>query len=519
MDESKAIEQVAAAYEKLLRQNGRIQALEKKLSEGTITMKEGAELNSLRARAFGRALSGKVLGIAQGEREGTCTALLRKGCSDADELAQAAQRAALARQGLNLTPPTADFEEERARKIGHSLEDTTVPDETIQRRARSATENMLNSQYDRNMKKGADTCASAGLKTYIVRDPGSGCCKWCDEVSGKFVYGSEPKDVYRRHDNCTCTVTYESGRVRQNVWSKQTWSKEQEREYLRLRDELKAKKMTAAPDVKKPVRLSEKEVQAIINKVGGLTFGEQNGIINDEQRSKIVTVWDKIKSFFGATPLPPDITDEEVSQALTEIGFSNVDDSFFTRVDRDMRLSVVDQLKILEDRFHAVGNSVSATIAADKTGGAVASVSCPIDSPAQQRLHLSASKYRNQKSHVKARKEDVDSFFCMPCKTDNETLSRYVITHEYGHMLENIISQKAMNGTIRTHRQNCEYYKREIIDIAKGLDKDFDEDKYLSDYGHKNNQEFFAECFANSQLGKPNVLGKAMSIWLERRGY
>jgi hypothetical protein len=303
------------------------------------------------------------------------------------------------------------------------------------------------------------------------------------------------------------------------VWSKQTWSKEQEREYLRLRDELKAKKMTAAPDVKKPVRLSEKEVQAIINKVGGLTFGEQNGIINDEQRSKIVTVWDKIKSFFGATPLPPDITDEEVSQALTEIGFSNVDDSFFTRVDRDMRLSVVDQLKILEDRFHAVGNSVSATIAADKTGGAVASVSCPIDSPAQQRLHLSASKYRNQKSHVKARKEDVDSFFCMPCKTDNETLSRYVITHEYGHMLENIISQKAMNGTIRTHRQNCEYYKREIIDIAKGLDKDFDEDKYLSDYGHKNNQEFFAECFANSQLGKPNVLGKAMSIWLERRGY
>ena len=296
MDEKSAVEQVLAAYDKLIAADRRIKALEKKLADGTITMKEGAELNSLRTRAFGRALSGKVLDIAQGEREGTCTALLRKGCDYTNELAQAAQRAVLARQGLNLTPPTADFEEERARKIGHSLEDTTVPDETIQRRARSATENMLNSQYDRNMKKGADTCASAGLKTYIVRDSGSGCCKWCDEVSGKFVYGTEPKDVYRRHDNCSCTVTYESGRGRQNVWSKQYWSAEQEREYLRLRDEMKAKKMTETPDVKKPVRLSEKDVQAIINKVGGLTFGGNGVIINTEKKSGVRTTGEELSS-------------------------------------------------------------------------------------------------------------------------------------------------------------------------------------------------------------------------------
>lgn len=279
MDEKSAIAEVLAAYEKLIGRNSRARALEKKLADGTITMQEGAELNSLRARAFGKALSGSVLGIAQGEREGTCTALLREGCNDVDELAQAAQRADLGRQGLNLTPPTAPFEEDRARKIGRSLEDETVPDETIQRRARSATENMLNSQYDRNMKKGAETCASAGLKTYIIRDSGSGCCKWCDEVSGKFVYGTEPKDVYRRHDNCTCTVVYESGRGKQNVWSKQNWSKEQEQKYLELRDELKAKKMTVAPDVKKPVRLSEKDIQAIIAKVGGLTFGVESGKI------------------------------------------------------------------------------------------------------------------------------------------------------------------------------------------------------------------------------------------------
>ena len=281
MDEKSAVKEILAAYEKLIGADKRVKALEKKLADGTITLKEGAELNDLRARAFSKAFSGKVLDIAQGEREGACTALLREGCNDVDELAQAAQRAVLARQGLNLTPPAASFEEKRVYKVAHSLEDTTVPDETIERRARSATENVLRSQYDRNMKKGAETCSAAGLKTYIIRDSGSGCCKWCDEVSGKFAYGTEPKDVYRRHDNCTCTVVYESNRGRQNVWSKQYWSAEKEQEYLRLRDELKAKKMTAAPDVKKPVRLSEKDVQAIINKVGGLTFGGNGGTIGN----------------------------------------------------------------------------------------------------------------------------------------------------------------------------------------------------------------------------------------------
>lgn len=279
MDKKSAAEQVLAAYEKLTRQNSRIKALEKKLADGTITMKEGAELNDLRARAFGRVFSGKVLDIAQGEREGACTALLREGCNDVDELAQAAQRAVLARQGLNLTPPTAPFEEERARKIGHSLEDQTVPDETIERRAKSATETMLRSQYDRNMERGAKTCASAGLKTSIIRDAAPGCCKWCSDVAGRYTYGEEPKDVYRRHDNCTCTVVYESGRGRQNVWSKQYWSKEQEREYLRLRDEMKPKTMTGSTGIKNPFRLNSKEAEALRDRVKLLTFGEQSGIL------------------------------------------------------------------------------------------------------------------------------------------------------------------------------------------------------------------------------------------------
>ena len=42
-------------------------------------------------------------------------------------------------------------------------------------------------------------------------------------MAGRYEYYSEPKDVYRRHDNCGCSVTYENGRQRQDVWSKRTW--------------------------------------------------------------------------------------------------------------------------------------------------------------------------------------------------------------------------------------------------------------------------------------------------------
>lgn len=358
------------------------------------------------------------------------------------------------------------------------------------------------------VEKNAEQRSRAGFEVSVKRSGSSKCCPWCAARIGSWSLKNAPDGVFGCHAKCSCTVEYTSSTGAKTSASGANLHRFGAGAFTEI-------------EYQPPHVLSREEAR----EKGGfdepkrLTGAANGGIINDEQRSKVVTIWDKIKSFFGATPLPPDITDEEILQALSDIGFARIDNSFFTRVNRDLRLSVVDQLKILEDRFHAIENSISPTIAADRTGGAVASVSCPIDTPAQQKLHLSSTKYRNQKSHVKARKEDVDSFFCMPCKTDKETLSRYVITHEYGHMVENILSQQDMNGTIRTHRQNCERYKREILDIARFLDKNFDEDKCLSEYGTHNDNEFFAECFANSQLGKPNTLGEAMSIWLERRGY
>jgi hypothetical protein len=55
---------------------------------------------------------------------------------------------------------------------------------------------------------------------------------------------------------------------------------------------------------------------------------------------------------------------------------------------------------------------------------------------------------------------------------------------------------------------------KEIIQIAKEIDPNVD--TAISRYGSSCPQEFFAECFANYECGRPNTLGKAMGIFLER---
>jgi hypothetical protein len=55
--------------------------------------------------------------------------------------------------------------------------------------------------------------------------------------------------------------------------------------------------------------------------------------------------------------------------------------------------------------------------------------------------------------------------------------------------------------------------------IARQKNPDFSLTDNLSRYGRTNKAEFFAEVFANSQLGNPNELGLAMIEWLKQKGF
>ena len=194
-----------------------------KADSGTADFTDTSRYHDRMAEIVGAVMREHVLEVPAESRSALCERVLRDRYRDSAELLSRVQEALDAALGIRLAPQIPEFQTERVRQIGHSLEDATAPDEKIQRRAESASANVVRAFQDRYVQENARFRSDAGLKCWIVRDAGAKCCDWCAGIDGKYEYGSEPKDVYGRHDNCTCTVTYENGRKRQDVWSKRTW--------------------------------------------------------------------------------------------------------------------------------------------------------------------------------------------------------------------------------------------------------------------------------------------------------
>lgn len=203
--------------------DGICRAVQKKIDEGRADFTDTARYTDRAAELLGEVLAAYVPDMPPDERETLCKALLRQRYLDTNAMLNAVQRTLDAAQGLHLAPQIADYPEERVDQAAHALADETVPVETIVRRAKSAPATIARSFHDDYIEKNAAFRDSAGLKCYITRNAAAKCCEWCTKMAGRYRYGEEPEDVYRRHDNCSCTVTYENGRKRQDVWSKREW--------------------------------------------------------------------------------------------------------------------------------------------------------------------------------------------------------------------------------------------------------------------------------------------------------
>lgn len=81
--------------------------------------------------------------------------------------------------------------------------------------------NFSQSIVDDSIKVNADFHSRSGLSPKIIRKSTGKCCDWCNAVVGTYSYPDVPKDVYRRHRFCKCTVDYDPGDgKRRNVHTK-----------------------------------------------------------------------------------------------------------------------------------------------------------------------------------------------------------------------------------------------------------------------------------------------------------
>lgn len=186
--------------------------------------------------------------------------------------------------------------------------------------------NFTQSVADETLEENAEFHAGAGLSPKIERIAEGNCCKWCAELEGEYDYDDKPRDIFRRHENCRCTVVYKpvKGKV-SDVHSKKQFEttrearidrieslrvkKEQEdnarreirkrinsgRYSLVLQDQKYAEHIYGTPQYlnttqgrgREPSRLSvtKEEAQQIINRYSGLgdVHITKNGdVLNDE---------------------------------------------------------------------------------------------------------------------------------------------------------------------------------------------------------------------------------------------
>ena len=224
---------------------------------------------------------------------------------------------------------------------------------------------------------------------------------------------------------------------------------------------------------------------------------------------------------------------------LNDIGFNLVEDSFVRNVDERLAIDCTKQLHNLEQTFGAVKKSTGSICSVSGGRATDAYVGAKVTDPTNQNLSLCPIAFNSYKSNVTETLSQIESGYIMPALKENASI--YTVTHEYGHMVQNTVIKKAMEDygleklkasidySKKTEKARLKQYKKiwadtekrccaEILDIAKEANVNFKLGDNISRYGRTNYAEFFAEVFANSQLGAPNELGKAMLVWLERKG-
>lgn len=198
--------QLRAAIDKKLSTDPEFRTIVKRINSGRATLIDTERYAQITARAVSKELSGEILDLA--DREEITAQVLRDSYDNINEVCTRVQKAMDEKAGIHIRPQQADFPGERVEQFAHSLVDPTVEDVVIKRRARAGSDTITKSFHDDFIKKNVTFRNDAGLTCYIIRQ-GSNCCKWCSDVAGKYKFGTQPEGIFRRHDNCDCTIIYD----------------------------------------------------------------------------------------------------------------------------------------------------------------------------------------------------------------------------------------------------------------------------------------------------------------------
>ena len=278
------LEKIRAYFKKKCQGDAYIQSVLGKVAAGTAQMEEISLLSQSIGFRASQAISEyvNVAALPDGKMyyniaDTILSGVLKDNYEIINSAAAECQRAIDRKMGISIEPQRAPYPAERVQAVAGAASAPDISEEKMVRRMTSTTENITRSFYDDYVETNVKYRSEAGLECFIIRSDHGGCCKWCAALAGKYRYPEEvPKDVYRRHDNCTCTVTYISGRKAQDVWSKT--SRELPAEERERMKQIGFKKPTISAEER------ERMLIAGMKKPQRLDIAGKSGIIEDEIR-------------------------------------------------------------------------------------------------------------------------------------------------------------------------------------------------------------------------------------------
>lgn len=229
----KLLSKIQEDFQKQFNESEIISSLYAKVRDGTATYKEANEFaietGEILAKAYGKYLSSDKLpngkmyyNIAQRILNPT----MRNNHHLITEVTGQVQKSLNNAAGIGIKPIKPELNQDRIQGIVNRISSEDIFDD-IKWMLGEPVVNFSQSIVDDSIRVNAEFHAKAGMKPKIVRKIAGNCCDWCKSLAGTYSYPVVPKDVYRRHQRCKCTVDYVPGDGKvQNVHTKQ-WGDEE----------------------------------------------------------------------------------------------------------------------------------------------------------------------------------------------------------------------------------------------------------------------------------------------------
>ena len=209
MDYSTLKKQIASEITKDKQLNVIIRQLKAKINNNTATYNDVVEFS----KHLGNVTSKSMLkyGIPETEfdvyAEEIVAPLFRQMQKTSISASKMVQQLLIETNGLGIAPANVPTDESRITHIVQRFKEASDVKDVSFLVGADVAENIARGAVTDSLKANAKQLNDVGFETYVTRS-GSGCCAWCDSMTGTYEINSVPNDFWRVHKSCTCSFDY-----------------------------------------------------------------------------------------------------------------------------------------------------------------------------------------------------------------------------------------------------------------------------------------------------------------------